>query len=187
LAIVIAGTPGVGKTTVARLLAERTGKPYVDLAEVVKREKFYTAYDAVRESYIVDVERLRGYLEKTLTCNEIIDTHVVEALPPSKVSVAIVLRLDPLVLRERLIKRGYPDLKVRENVEAEILDAVLISAVQSIGEERVYEVDTTGKSIAEVTEIITQILTKNGNLYRPGGVNWLEKYYFLIGKEGGII
>ncbi|QOJ78083.1 adenylate kinase family protein [Infirmifilum lucidum] len=187
MAILITGTPGVGKTTIARLLAERTGKKYIDFAEVVKNERLYAAYDPETNSYVVNLDRARSYMEQLLSCEEILDTHLVEALPPDKVSVAIVLRLDPLVLRERLNKRGYPSRKIRENIESEILDAVLISAIENLGEEKVFEVDTTGKTIAEIIEIITQILNKNGKLYKPGRVDWLEKYYFLIGKEGGII
>ncbi len=187
MAILITGTPGVGKTTVARLLAERTGKRYIDLAEVVKNKGLYTAYDPETDSYIVDLNRARSYMEQLLSCEEILDTHLVEAVPPGKVLIAIVLRLDPLVLRERLSRRGYPVRKIRENVESEILDAVLISAIENLGEDKVFEVDTTGKTIAEIVEIITQILNKNGKAYKPGQVDWLEKYYFLVEKEGGII
>lgn len=187
MAILITGTPGVGKTTIASLLAEKTGKRHIDLARVVRENKLYTEYDKETGAYVVNVEKTRRYLSKILTCEEIIDTHVVEAVPSHIVKVAIVLRLDPLILKERLEARGYPVRKVMENVEAEILDYVLVSAVDNFGEDKVYEIDTTGKDANKVIEDIMKIIGKKCINFRPGKVDWLTKYYFLIERKGGII
>ncbi|MGC9108361.1 MAG: adenylate kinase family protein, partial [Infirmifilum sp.] len=178
---------GVGKTTVAHQLASKLGLKYLNLGDIVKDKGLYTQYDARTDSYIVDLKKTRRYLEQILTCKEILDTHLVEAVPPKKISKAIVLRLDPLVLRDRLKKRGYVYEKIEENLEAEILDYVLIKAMKRIQKDSIYEVDTTGKTIGEIVEIITKIIQENSKEYRPGSVDWLTKYYFLIEKKGGII
>lgn len=182
MCILITGTPGTGKTTIARRVAQSLGKDYLDLADLVKKHRLYIRYDEETDSFIVDLNRTQKHLDALLTCNEIIDTHLVEAVPPEKISKAIVLRLDPMILFERLKAREYSERKIKENVEAEILDYVLISALNRFGENKVFEVDTTGKNIGEVVEIITRIILKNGKIFRPGSVNWLEKYYFLIEK-----
>lgn len=182
MALVITGTPGVGKTSVAQRLAQRTGRVYLDIARLVIEHRLHMGFDEEHKAYVVDIQRCREYLDQMLTCGEVLDTHVVEAIPPSKVSYAFVLRLDPLQLRERLRARGYPERKIRENVEAEILGVVLADAVAHLGRERVYEVDTTNLSIDEVVQAILDGLTCEEALkkMRPGTVDWLSKYYNLL-------
>lgn len=47
-AIVISGTPGVGKTLVATRLASRLGLSYINLSDLVVRESLYIDVDEVR-------------------------------------------------------------------------------------------------------------------------------------------
>lgn len=182
MALVIAGTPGVGKSSVAQRLAQRTGRPHLDLAKLVIERGLHTGFDEERGAYVVDIRRCREYLDQVLTCREVLDTHVVEAIPSSKVSRVFVLRLDPLQLRERLSSRGYPERKIRENVEAEVLGVVLADAISHFGEEKICEVDTTNLSVDEVVQVILDALTREEvprNL-RPGSVDWLTKYHNLL-------
>jgi adenylate kinase len=183
VAILVTGTPGVGKTTVSLELARKTGKNYVDIADIVKREKFYKGYDDVTDSLIVDTAKLKKYLRNLLTCNEVIDTHVVEAVPQEKVTHVFVLRLDPVQLMKRLEQRGYRASKIRQNVEAEILDSILIDSVKLFGTEKVFEINTTGKDVSEIVQIIYSILQGNVEEFKPGNVNWLQKYYFLLEQQ----
>ncbi len=185
MAIVVAGTPGVGKTTVARRLAESLGAKYLNLAEVVVAEGLYIGYDADYASYVVDIERCRSYLDRVLSCREVVDTHVVEALPPRRVRLAVVLRLDPLRLKERLWKRGYKGRKLRENVEAEVLGLVSAEAAELFGRNRVCEVDVSSRSVEEVVELLLR-LEKAGKVpkdYEVGSVDWLEKYHWILEAE----
>jgi adenylate kinase len=182
VALVIAGTPGVGKTSVAQRLSQRTGRRYLNLANLIVENQLYAGFDEERKAYVVDTRRCREYLSQVLTCREVLDTHVVEAVPPSKVSQVFVLRLNPIQLRERLRARGYPERKIQENVEAEVLGVVLVDAVNHFGEERVCEVDTTGLSVDEVVQVILDALAREEIMknLRPGSVDWLEKYHHLL-------
>jgi adenylate kinase len=173
--VLIAGTPGVGKTTVAREVAKRLGVTYVNVAELAVNEGLVAGYDSERGAYVIDEEAVRAKLrELALRGRAVVDTHVVSAVPPELVEVAIVLRLDPRELERRLKARGYPPSKVLENVQAEILDACLIEAVEAFGEERTFEVDASGKSVDEVVEEVLKIV-KERRGGKPGSVNWLER------------
>ncbi|MEM0223835.1 MAG: AAA family ATPase, partial [Thermofilum sp.] len=92
MAIVVTGTPGVGKTTVAQELAKRLGLIYINLAELVISKKLYLYFDDSLKSYVVDVIKCRSYLSEVLSCREVLDTHVLDAIPPEKTRIVIVLR-----------------------------------------------------------------------------------------------
>jgi adenylate kinase len=173
--VLIAGTPGVGKTTVAREVAKRLGVTYVNVAELAVNEGLVAGYDSERGAYVIDEEAVRAKLrELALRGRAVVDTHVVSAVPPELVEVAVVLRLDPRELERRLKARGYPPSKVLENVQAEILDACLIEAVEAFGGERTFEVDASGKSVDEVVEEVLKIVRERRG-GKPGSVNWLER------------
>ena len=67
--ITVSGTPGVGKTYIAKKLAKAsrngfmTGLKYFDLNKYVKDKKLYDSYDRKAKTYDVDVNRLRNAVE----------------------------------------------------------------------------------------------------------------------------
>ncbi|MEM2790499.1 MAG: adenylate kinase family protein, partial [Thermofilaceae archaeon] len=129
--ILIGGTPGVGKTTVAKRVAESIGGKYINVAELAVGEGLVVSYDAERGAYIIDDARVRERLRQVARERLIIvDTHVASAVPQEELYVAVILRLDPRELEVRLRSRGYPKWKVLENVQAEVLDACLVEAVE---------------------------------------------------------
>jgi len=72
------------------------------------------------------------------------------------VDAVVVLRCHPEELKKRLAKKGWSEKKMRENLEAEALDIVLERALEK--HERVWEVETTGKEIKEVSEEVKKII-----------------------------
>ncbi|MCK5109715.1 MAG: adenylate kinase, partial [Methanosarcinales archaeon] len=93
--------------------------------------------------------------------------------------VAIVLRLSPGELKTRLEERGYRGAKISENVEAEVIDVILVEAVEWCGLDRVYEINTTGKTVEEVAETIREVLDAIGRRitvegHEPGSVDWMD-------------
>jgi len=181
--IIIDGTPGTGKTTIAKKLAEQLEGIHIDISELVEREKLYKRIDYERSrAKIADekqlIKRLVEIIEET---NKplIIEGHYAEIVPKKYVKCAIILRLDPRELEKRLELRKWPKKKIIENVQAELLDSCLIKTIEAYGKDKVREIDTTGKSVLEVISEIIDAL-ENSNKFKPGKINWIEK----IRKEG---
>ena len=150
--IALTGTPGVGKTSVAKILEGRY--EVLHLSDMV--ERFTIGYDKERQSKIVDEEAMdeyiRGIKEKSIL---LIEGHLSHLL---SVDAVILLRCHPDELKKRLMKKGWNEIKIRENLEAEALDIILERALER--HERIWEVETTGKGIEEVAREVDEILKK---------------------------
>ncbi|MEM0231763.1 MAG: adenylate kinase family protein [Candidatus Methanomethylicaceae archaeon] len=174
--IVITGTPGVGKTTIAKILSNRLGLKLIELNKFVKDINAIIGLDEKREAEIIDERKVRKELLKILSKNSgyIIEGHWGEIVPKKYVDYVIVIRAHPLVLMERLRKKGYNEEKIKENVQAELLDYCLIKAVEVFGEEKVFEYDNTKEDIEESVNNIIKII-KEGIGLKPGSINWISK------------
>ena len=158
------GTPGCGKTTAASQLPYRV----IDLNSLV-REGLNTGLDEERGCLIADKDALDQRISE-LDSDEII---VLEGhFSHHFAKEAIVLRLSPRELWLRLKSRGYSDEKIKENVEAEALDVILVEAFLLC--DKVHEIDTTNKSPEEVAELIVKIIENDIDL-PPGGISWIEE------------
>ncbi|MEM1540430.1 MAG: adenylate kinase family protein [Candidatus Bathyarchaeia archaeon] len=178
--ILITGTPCVGKTSVARLLAVRLGAVYVNLTELATKNNLVIGVDEKRGgSLIVDENRLKKVviklIEKAGEQSVVIDGHYAADVVPRKlVTRAFVLRRDPVELRGFMEKAGFSGNKLWENLASEILDVCLVNALDTYGKEKVCEIDVTDKSVEDAVEDILSIL--NGfKKCRVGIVDWLGK------------
>jgi adenylate kinase len=176
--ILVTGTPGVGKTALAKNLSRKSGFKLIDLSSLIRNEGLFTRYDRVRKTYVVDEGRLRSRLEAFSRSPEriLLPTHLVgRFLPKASVKLALVLRLDPVILYKRLRARGWTKRKAWENTETEILDVCLQESRLLLGPRKVYEIDTTRKSAQAVYMEALRVLT-SGRTGKSGQVNWLARY-----------
>ena len=61
--ILITGTPGVGKTATATLIAETLQLTHFNIGEIIQKEKFTREYDENLQTHIVDEDALLDHLE----------------------------------------------------------------------------------------------------------------------------
>ena len=166
----LTGTPGTGKTSVAETLRER-GRAVIDLNVIVKEHGFVIGRDEERDTDVADLDKVSRFLEKE---HGDVKDLVLEGHWAHKLQVvrAIVLRCDPKVLARRLKGRDYKKAKIDENCEAEMLDVILVEAVEALGERNVSEIDTTRKGKRAVTDAVERVLNGDFNNYKVGSVDW---------------
>ncbi|UCD96227.1 MAG: adenylate kinase family protein [Candidatus Bathyarchaeota archaeon] len=176
--LVLTGTPGVGKSTVARQLASGLPGLHVDVNDVVAAEKLIIGADEARKTQIADIPRAARRIMEIVAETSgyvIIDGHYASELVEAKdLFMAFILRRDPVELQLILRKRGYDPSKVSENVASEILDVCLVDALQAYGKDKVCEIDCSSKDSTTIVEEIGSILNKRKKC-RVGIVDWLTK------------
>lgn len=176
--ILVTGTPAVGKTTIASLLASRLNATYIDLAELVKREKLISGVDEKRETLIADIDKVSKRVQRIIGASKrdiIVDGHyAVDVIPTKDINLVFVLRRSPDELKKEMEKRGFREKKLQENLAVEILDICLWEVVSACGHGKVCEIDVTGKEIEEVVEEAILVL-EGKKKCRVGIVDWLGK------------
>ena len=69
----------------------------------------------------------------------IIDWHACDLFPESWIDLVVVLRTDSSQIYDRLKARGYPETKLQENLDSEIMEVILAEARESYNEQIVVE------------------------------------------------
>jgi len=127
-AIIVTGTPGTGKTTIAMHLAKKMGYQYVDVNKIISRERLSTGYDRKKKCKVVDEKQLSKVLVKMINDSEqglVIDSHLSHYLPSSAVDVCVVTKCNLKLLKRRMKRRKYSEQKIRDNLDCEIFDVCL--------------------------------------------------------------
>ena len=173
--IIITGSVGTGKTTLAKKLSKKLNYEYTDANKIIKKYKLSEGYDKKRKSRIIDIKKLNRCLIKEifnfkLTNKKanikkpqikkikrgmIIDSHLSHYLPRRYVDLCVVVKCNLKILEKRLKKRRYDKDKIRENLDAEIFDICLEEAKKA--EHKIIVIDTT-KSINTSIEFFSKKL-----------------------------
>lgn len=135
---IVTGTPGTGKTTVAKRLAQKQRAVYIDVNDIIKHNKLKEGYDKKRKAAIIDTKKLNKILIQIIKearqkgISLVIDSHLAHYVNPKHIDLCIVTKTGLKKLQIRLKKRGYHKAKIQENLECEIFDVCLTEA-QEIG------------------------------------------------------
>jgi len=174
--IALTGTPGTGKTSVSKVLEETYF--VIDLNKLATDKCFIIGVDDDRNSKIVDTDRLDDYINKSISKKDIVfvEGHLSHLL--KSVDKVIILRCNPDELRKRLSCKGWNKDKIKENLEAEILDVILCETVDIHSDKNIFEIDTTKKSVIDVAFLIEGIIKsgfRNVKSYNIGNIDWSEE------------
>jgi len=165
--VALTGTPGVGKSTVADILRKRG---YRVFSVNVLAEKFKCIIGEEEGCKVVDVEELSKKVKEIDEGITILEGHLSHLLKPD---VTIVLRCNPIILKNRLESKKWNREKILENVEAEIVDSILIESIENC--RNVYEVDTTELDPEEVADIVEEIIKRGNKRFKPGRIDWISE------------
>lgn len=167
MSIVITGTPGVGKHTVANRLAGTLKLPVTDINQVARESGLLLPGPGGRTGD-VDVLRLGAVLKKRLSDPGLVVGHLAPyALSSGQVRLVIVLRRSPYELLLTYEARGYSGEKGRENSASEILGVIFHDARSRFGG-KVLQVDVSGK-VNAAQRVMDAIRGGAGD----GEVDWL--------------
>ncbi|KAG4436945.1 hypothetical protein IFR05_007558 [Cadophora sp. M221] len=148
--IIVTGTPGVGKTTHCESLAQGTGLKHLSINDIVKERGCHDGYDEEFKSWIVDEDKLLDAIEDEVKQGGyIIDWHACDLFPKSWIDLVVVLRVDSTLLYDRLKARDYPEAKLQENLDSEIMQVLLQEARDSYDEEIVVELTSNSSDEME--------------------------------------
>ncbi len=129
--IIITGTPGTGKTTLAKLIEKKLQSFHLDLHPHYKQ--LSTHYNRKKQCYDLDMKKVEALLKKTQKRHKhiVLDSHISHLLPKKLVNLCVILTCSNLKkLEKRLKERKYSKKKIRENLDAEIFQVCLLEAQQ---------------------------------------------------------
>lgn len=138
------GTPGTGKTAIAKALAKAVNAVVIDANALVKRRGLWFN----KAKHEADLGRLKKEILREIKKAEreqrgfVCEGHLLCEFP-LPCDACVVLRCDPRELARRLRARGYARRKIAENALCEILDYCVIRAERAYGAKRVIQVDAT--------------------------------------------
>jgi len=128
--LIISGTPGTGKTTLAKLLARKLNFKHLTLKLLLK--KLSEGYDRKKQCYVINTKKLNQEVTKIIKQSKkpiIISSHLIHHLPKKLVNLCIITKCSNLkTLKQRLKARKYSKKKIEENLQCEIFDICLQEA-----------------------------------------------------------
>lgn len=122
--ILVTGTPGVGKTTLGKLLPEYIeGLTFYNVGELVNSEKLYKTWNEKYNVPEFDEDMVVDYFEKIMDKEGcVLEFHSSGFFPERWFDLVVLLRTDNTILYDRLKERKYEEEKISENLECEILE-----------------------------------------------------------------
>jgi len=155
VSIAITGTPGTGKTTLCEALSESFS--VLSLQELAEEYGCLGTVDSTDDSAPLDIHLLAEKWQDEGDGVTFIDGHLSHLL---EVDAIVVLRCNPVQLKQRLESRAYSQPKIAANVEWELLSGTWSELLEFEIEAPILELDSTSLTIEEMQSQIVEWLEK---------------------------
>jgi len=141
--ILITGTPGTGKTTLAQEISTGNQLNFISVSDYAKENDLISGYDDALQCPILDEDQLIDELEDTMSSGgNVVEYHSSDFFPERWFDIVFVLRTDNTLLHSRLTERRYNEEKIKNNMECEIFQTALDEARESYKEDIVHELQS---------------------------------------------
>ncbi|MEM2760527.1 MAG: AAA family ATPase [Nitrososphaerales archaeon] len=170
--LVITGNPGVGKHTIARIVARNLSLEVVDINEVAIKNQ--TIKSRNRSGYVVDLRKLSTVMRKYAGDKYIVVGHLAPyVLERNDACMVAVIRRSPYELKKVYKKRGYDAKKESDNLLAEIIGVCLYDSISKFGRNKVAEFDNTSTTPSVTAGKVVKAF-KGKAKYSAGKIDWLS-------------
>jgi len=168
MVLVITGSPGVGKHTIANEVLHSNDYELLDINKIANEKNFIEYNQDVGE---VDVDKFKKSFEEVVTEKSLIVGHLAPYVLSSKnVKLAIVLRKNPYKLLEIYKKRKYTEEKRRDNLGSEILGIITNDTINNFGQEKTFQIDVSESTPKAIVSRIDNIINRND---AGDNIDWL--------------
>lgn len=159
--IIITGSPGVGKTTLAKELSKKI-KCLAYNEKTLAIEKGIGKWDEKENELVIPLEPFAKMINEFLAKqkNTVIEGHLLCELK-LKADYIILIRIDPEILETRLMERNYSEEKVQDNVFCEGIDYCKKHIERNYPKEKIVEIQSR-KTIKETLDRIIIRLKEKG-------------------------
>nr|XP_006812089.1 PREDICTED: adenylate kinase isoenzyme 6-like [Saccoglossus kowalevskii] len=104
--ILVTGTPGTGKSTLAQEIGQQLEMQYINVGDLAAEKELYEGWDEEYQCPVLDEDKVIDELENILRDgNCVVDYHSCEFFPERWFDLIFVLRTDNTILYNRLEAR----------------------------------------------------------------------------------
>ena len=159
----ITGTPGVGKTSVSKIIAENYQSPCLNEKQFALKKEI-GEFDTEENELIVPLPKLEQKLNDLLKKEKkiVVEGHLICEIK-AKFDYLILITCDPELLELRLDSRGYKAEKIQDNVFCEGIDYCKKHASRNYPKEKIIEIRSR-KTIKETSDAIITEINKREHL-----------------------
>jgi adenylate kinase len=183
--LLLSGSPGTGKTHIARELEQNFGFRVYSLGDIVLKNHLFSEEDKERDTKVADLNRLNDFIHQELNKlpenvqKIVLESHYADAIDHSSIKLAIVLRCHPELLEKRLKERQYSQSKILENVQAELVGdcgSYMLEKLDFMPNLKIFELDTSNETAKKIAAEIAKIFEDPSRFdhFAIGWVSWLS-------------
>lgn len=170
--LVITGNPGVGKHTLAKIVARKLSLDLIEINTIAIKNNAIKSKDSL--GYVVDLRKLAVSLRDHVNKKNLLVGHLAPyVLQKSDASMVAVIRRSPYELTSVYKKRGYGAQQIASNLSSEIIGVCMYDAVKKFGKNKVAEFNNTALKPETTADKIINTF-KGKTKFVIGKFDWLS-------------